>query len=449
MSTTSQKNRRRTAAAALVGTAVEYYDFALYGAAAAVVFNRVFFPGSDPTTAVLASFATYAVGFAARPIGGMLFGSLGDRFGRKPMLIVTLILMGLATALIGCIPDYRTIGIWAPILLIVLRLVQGLGAGAEYAGAVALSTETAGRRGGGLFGALPGTGSYIGSLAALLVFQLVTRLDEQALLTWGWRIAFILALPLLGISLWIRTHVYESAEFQATKSDATTRPRGIPLTQLFTRYKIRTLIGLGLNFTLTGYSYVIQVYSVSYMVNQLSMTESLSLIIAACGYGAGIILLPIWGLIGDKLGPQRVFITATALSIAYIVPFWMMIDTKNAAIAAIAVVIGLPVFIGAQFSTQPIIYKRLFPVEVRYSGIAFSREVTGAALGGTAPLAAAALISSANGSWAILAAAMAAVATIALIAGIATLRLPSADTAIDSKQPTLPHSPPQEQQSTH
>lgn len=425
----STANRRRTAAAALVGTAVEYYDFALYGAAAAVVFNRIFFPGADPATAILASFATYAVGFAARPIGGVLFGTLGDRFGRKPMLIVTLVLMGVATTLIGCIPDYRQIGMLAPICLIALRLVQGLGAGAEYAGAVVLSTETAGNRRAGLFGSLPGTGSYIGSLAALLVFQIVTQLDNEALLSWGWRVPFLLALPMLLVSLWIRTRVEESAEFTAAAAQRKTESREVPLRDLLAQHKLRTLIGFGLNFTLTGYSYVLQVYAVSYMITQLHMDASLSLLIAASGYGAGIILLPLWGILGDRLGQQRVFIAATALSILYVIPFWLLIDTANALLGSIAVVIGLPVLIGAQFSTQPIIYKRLFPVHVRYTGIAVSREVTGAALGGTAPLIAAVLITAGGGSWTMLAIFMMAVAAIALVAGIATLRLPPVDEA--------------------
>ncbi|MDH6197824.1 MHS family shikimate/dehydroshikimate transporter-like MFS transporter [Mycobacterium frederiksbergense] len=419
---TNAVDRRRTAAAALVGTAVEYYDFALYGAAAAVVFGTVFFPNTSPATGMLASFATYAVGFAARPLGGFIFGTVGDRSGRKPALIVTLLLMGVATVGIGLIPSYASIGIWAPILLIGLRLVQGLGAGAEYAGAVALSTESAGQARGGLFGALPGTGSYIGSLVALLTFQLVARLDDDALYSWGWRIPFLLALPLLAVSLWIRARVDESPEYVALRENAVAERREHPFRLLFSKHRTRAVIGLGLNFTLTGYSYVLQVFSVSYLINELNMDRSLSLIIGASAYGCGVLTLPLFGILGDRIGPSRLFIAANIGSILFVIPFWLLLDTRDPLIAAGAVIFGLPVLIGAQFSTQPVLYKRLFPTEVRYSGIAFSREVTGAALGGTAPLIAAALVGS-DGNWHALALFMIVVSSIALVSAIVAARM--------------------------
>lgn len=414
-------SRKRTAAAALVGTAVEYYDFALYGAAAAVVFGKVFFPGSSPSTAVLASFATYAVGFAARPLGGYIFGAMGDRIGRKPTLILTLLLMGVATTCIGLLPSCQQIGLWAPTLLVILRLVQGFGAGAEYAGAITLSTETAGNRGGGLFGSLPGAGSFLGSLIALMALQVVARLDEDVLFSWGWRVPFLLALPLLLVSLWIRTRVDESPEFVASRSGRVDGASLRPFRVLFRDFKKPALLGLGLNLTLTGYSYVIQVFSVSYMINELEMSASLSLAIGATAYGVGVVTVPLLGMLADRVGAGRLFISANVLSILYVIPFWTLLDTREPLVGGLAVVIGLPLLIGAQFASQPLLYKRIFPTHVRYSGIAFSRETTGALLGGTAPLIAAALVNAA-GDWKLLAGFMMTVSVLALLSAVAAVR---------------------------
>lgn len=411
------RSERRTAIASLVGTAIEYYDFALYGAAAAVVFGTVFFPSSNSTAGVLASFATYAVGFAARPLGGLALGALGDRFGRKPVLITTLLLMGLATFGIGLIPSHESIGVWAPVLLITLRIIQGFGAGAEYAGAVVLSTETARSSRRGLLGSFPAVGNFVGALVALLIFRAIAQLDDDVLYEWGWRVPFLLALPLLAISLWIRTRVEESPEFvEARGARADSSPRAASLRLILSRYKWRLLLGLGINCW-AGNSYVIQVFAISYMLNDLGLSASLALTVTASAYVVGIITIPLYGALVDRLGAGRLFIGASVAAVVYVVPFWLLLDTADPWIAAFAVIAGLSVITAAQFASQPTLYRNLFPTEARYSGMAISREFTGAAIGGTAPLVATALVAGA-GDWHVLAALMSLCAVVTLAAGI-------------------------------
>jgi MHS family shikimate/dehydroshikimate transporter-like MFS transporter len=226
----------------------------------------------------------------------------------------------------------------------------------------------------------------------------------------------------LLVSLWIRTRVDESPEFVEAKAGRRDGPAPRPFRTLLREFKVPSVVGLGLNLTLTGYSYVIQVFSVSYLINELGMSPSLSLAIGATAYGIGMVTVPLFGVLADRVGPVSMFIASNVLSILYVVPFWMLLDTRDPFLGGLAVVIGLPLLMGAQFASQPLLYKMLFPTKVRYSGIAFSRETTGALLGGTAPLIAATLVDG-PGDWQLLAGLMAALATLALLSALATARV--------------------------
>ncbi|GAB3279616.1 hypothetical protein GCM10027449_20150 [Sinomonas notoginsengisoli] len=278
-----ERSARRAAGAAAIGSTVEWYDFALYGAAAALVFNSHFFRADNPSSGLIAAFATFAVGYFARPFGGLLFGHLGDKIGRKPIMILTLILMGGSTTLIGLLPDYSMIGIAAPGLLVLMRVVQGLGAGAEYAGAITLSAESAPVRRRGFYACWSASGVWIGSALGLLSFQAMLTITGDSFYTWGWRIPFLLSVILLAISLYIRRRVSETPEFKETR-DAGEVER-IPLVRLFKTEKRRLLIALGSNFLLSGFAYVPQVWALSYLTNNLKVAALLAL-----GLNAGMFL---------------------------------------------------------------------------------------------------------------------------------------------------------------
>jgi MFS transporter, MHS family, shikimate and dehydroshikimate transport protein len=381
---------RHVMLAAAVGSALEWYDFFIYGAASALVFGPLFFPKFDPAVGVLASFATFAVGFLARPFGGLFFGHFGDKWGRKPMLVATLLLVGGSTFMIGLLPTYAQVGIWAPVLLLLLRLAQGFGAGAEYGGAVIMAVEFAppGRR--GLYGAFAPMGTTAGNALAGAVFFLVTLLAKGQLLTWGWRVPFLVSIVLLGLGLYIRAKVSETPVFQAAR--ARRPPLKLPAIEAVRRNQRNFLVVVGARLAENALGYLYPVFGLSYIINTLGMPRG----VAISGVILGNIAL-VCGLVGfawlsDRIGRRPVYIFGALFSAACAFPFFLLVNTREPLLIYAAFIIEMGIGSGAMFGPQAVYFAELFGPRLRYSGFAFARELGSIIAGGPSPLIAAALV---------------------------------------------------------
>jgi MFS family permease len=400
-------------AASTVGTIIEWYDFFIYGTASALAFGRLFFPNFDPLVGTLAAFAAYAVGFFVRPFGGLLFGYLGDRYGRKPVLIMTLTLMGLSTAAIGLLPTYEQIGIAAPMLLLVLRMLQGLGAGAEYGGAILMVAEHAPER-RGFFSSFPAAAVDAATLISAGIFALFSQLDDASFLAWGWRIPFLLSLVVLAVGLFIRRRIPETPEFTQIKT--TRRTARVPLMELLRTAPRAVLVALGVNVAL-NMDYVFQVYALSYVTSHLGMSREVALIgVFLAGAIGGFACLG-FGALSDRIGRRPVMMFGAIFTMAIAFPFFWLLDTKVPVLIWLAISLGHVIGMRSIFGAQPAFYTELFDPRVRYTGIAVARETTGALVGGPTPLVATALVAAAGGApWpvALMIVAMAAVTAIAV-----------------------------------
>ncbi|AMM31639.1 hypothetical protein SA2016_0954 [Sinomonas atrocyanea] len=406
------RNARRAAAASAVGSLVEWYDFALYGAAAALIFKGYFFGSSDPAVGLIAAFATFAVGYFARPFGGIVFGHLGDKIGRKPVMVVTLMIMGLSTALIAVLPGYANIGFASPALLVALRILQGLGAGAEYAGAIILSSESSGPARRGFYASWSGSATWVGSALALFAFQAVLGITGPAFYTWGWRIPFLLSLVMLAVSYYIRRRVFETEQFKKAQDNA--EIERIPLLRLFRTEKRRLLVAMGCNF-FSGFSYIPQVWALSYLTNNIGLAALLALGINAALLVAGAATAPYFGHLSDRIGRRKLYMAGLVFAAAGAFPMFMIIDTHQPALIAVDLVVYFVGAVSTVFAAQAAFLTELFPPAVRYTGVAFAREITGAILGGAAPLIATALFAW-SGHWWPIALYMVANALVALVA---------------------------------
>ncbi|MDR6866425.1 MFS family permease [Microbacterium resistens] len=384
---------------ATVGTALEWYDFSLYATASALVFPAVFFPTEDALTATLSSFATFAVGFFARPIGGVIIGNLGDRYGRRQMLFLTLILMGISSTLIGLIPSAAAIGVAAPILLIILRVLQGFGAGGEYAGATLLAAEHSKDSSRGLNAAIPGAGNAAGALLATGVLTLLnTTLSQEDFLAWGWRIAFLASIAVCIAGIVIRLRVPESPEFAETKASGDV-PR-VALGELFRsagrRIPLAMLASIGPNVA----SYLPSVYAITYLTTIVGAPAWIGLTGILIGNLLKFITIPAAGWLSDRIGRRPVFLAGAIGAAVLVFPFFFLLDTGTPLLIWIALVLIFTFCNDAMLAAQSGFMSELFDVHYRYTGVTFSREITGAIVGGTLPFVAAALTAAASGeSW--------------------------------------------------
>jgi MHS family shikimate/dehydroshikimate transporter-like MFS transporter len=387
--------------AAAVGSALEWYDFFIYGTAAALVFGELFFPKSDATfggvtLGTLAAYATFAVGFIARPFGGLFFGHFGDRIGRKPMLVATILLVGGGTFVIGLLPTYAAIGIWAPLLLIMMRLIQGFGAGAEYGGAVILAVEYAppGKR--GLYGSFAPIGVTVGNLMAAGVFYLVTLMSKDDLLSWGWRIPFLVSLLLLGLGVYIRAKVSETPVFVGLGTNR--RPLKAPAIEALRRHPRNFLVVIGARLAENGLGYLFPVFGLGYVINTLHMPREVAITGVMFGNGAEIIGILFFSWLSDKIGRRPVYMGGALFSALFAFPFFALTNSLDPKLISLAFILIMGIGGGAMFGPQAAYFAELFGPRLRYSGFAFARELGSILAGGPAPFIAALLVGAMAGA---------------------------------------------------
>jgi MHS family shikimate/dehydroshikimate transporter-like MFS transporter len=382
---------RQVALASFIGTTIEWYDFFLYGTAAALVFDKLFFPNVSPTVGTLAAFATFGVGFAARPVGGIIFGHFGDRAGRKSMLVISLLIMGLATAAIGILPSYGSIGIAAPILLVVLRLAQGLGVGGEWGGAVLMSVEHAPKGKRGLYGSFPQMGVPAGLFGATVIFALMQSATTEAQFeSWGWRIPFLFSVVLVGVGLFIRMRIMESPAFQQVKDSGTEAPK--PIVDVIKTQPREVLVAMGMRIAENGVFYIFTVFVLAYAEDTLKLGKSTMLTGVAIAAAIGLFTVPLWGALSDRVGRKPLYMTGAVFSTLFAFPFFMLVDTKQTVLVWLAIVLGVNVGHDLMYGPQGAFYAEMFGTRVRYSGASLGYQLASVLSGGFAPLIAAALL---------------------------------------------------------
>ncbi|MBT2488325.1 MHS family MFS transporter [Streptomyces sp. ISL-96] len=388
---------KRIVAASLIGTTIEWYDFFLYGAAAALVFNKLFFPDSDPLVGTLLAFLTYAVGFAARPLGALVFGHYGDRLGRKKLLVLSLLMMGGATFAIGLLPTHASIGFAAPALLTVLRLVQGFALGGEWGGAVLLVSEHGDAKRRGFWASWPQTGAPAGQLLATGVLSALTALlSDSAFLAWGWRIPFLLSGVLVIVGLWIRLSVDESPVFKAALAQAEARKgdsavaEKMPLVAVLRYHWRDVLIAMGARMAENISYYVITAFILVYATTAAELSKQTALNAVLIASAVHFAVIPAWGALSDRIGRRPVYLLGAVGVGLWMFPFFMLIDTKSFANLLLAVTVGL-VFHGAMYAPQAAFFSEMFATRMRYSGASIGAQFSSVAAGAPAPLIATAL----------------------------------------------------------
>ncbi|ARR54075.1 MFS transporter [Rhizorhabdus wittichii DC-6] len=384
---------RKIVGASMAGTVVEWYEFFLYGTAATLVFGKLFFPPTgNELDGIIAAFGTYAVGFIARPLGGIVFGHVGDRIGRKSLLQFSLVLIGASTFLMGCLPTFATIGYWAPLLLVLLRFVQGFALGGEWGGAVLLVTEHSPNRSRGFWGSFPQAGIPMGNLLATIVLLLLSAtLSEGEFLAWGWRVGFWLSVIIVGVGYYIRTKVSDSPIFEAAKAEAEQRAdAGYGVAEVFRHYPRGVFTAMGLRVAENILYYMVVTFSITYLAHiGVDTTEILALLF--CAHLLHIVLIPSIGRLADRIGRKPVYIAGAGLTIAWPFVAFPLFDTGQAPIILAGIMIGMAVH-ALMYAPQPAILTEMFPTRMRYSGVSLGYQVTAIFAGSWAPLIGTALL---------------------------------------------------------
>lgn len=384
--------------ASLIGTAVEWYDFFLYGVVAGLVFNKLYFPGHDPSVSTMLAYATFAVGFLSRPLGGVIFGHFGDKLGRKSMLVLTLMIMGIATFLIGLVPTYDQIGIFAPLLLLLLRILQGIGLGGEWGGAVLMAYEYAPKEKRGFYASLPQIGLAIGlCLASGVVALLSLFLTEQQFLAWGWRIAFLLSGAMVFVGMYIRLAVKETPEFAAVK--ARNEATQIPFVDMIKRYPGNILKGMGARYIDGVFFNVFGVFSISYLTSTLKISRTEALIGVMAAAVTMIVTIPYFGALSDRIGRTKVYFWGSLITALSAFPaFWLMTNSGGSVMVIwLSIVIPFGIFYASIYGPEAALFCDLFDAKVRYTGISFVYQFSGIFASGITPIIATALLKTGGG----------------------------------------------------
>lgn len=388
---------KRVAAASLIGTTIEWYDFYIYGAASATVVGALFFPGFSTLAGTLAAFSTFAVGFIARPLGGAFFGHFGDRIGRKKMLVYSLLLMGLATFVIGLLPTYDSIGIWAPILLVTLRFIQGFAVGGEWGGAVIMAVEHAPANRRGFYGSWPQMGVPIGLLLSTGLFAMFSAMPSDDFETWGWRVPFLLSALLVAVGLFIRLRIVETPVFaQVQKAGEVAK---VPFVEMVRSHSKSVLLAAGIYLGHGVLFYVLSVFTLSWVTSELGMPRSTFFTAVMIAAVSQAILVPVFGRLSDALGRRQVYAGGAVFALLFAFPLFWLIETEQPILVWLAVVAVLGVAHPAMYAPTAALYADLFPPRIRYSGASLGYQLGGATVG-FVPLFAASVVGSAGGaSW--------------------------------------------------
>jgi len=392
----SSARLRQVVVASVLGTAVEWYDFLIYGVAAALVFNKLFFPTFDPLVGTLAAFGSYAVGFVAPPLGGAIFGHYGDRLGRKTMLTLTMVVMGSGTFLIGLLPTHSQVGTLAPILLIVLRLLQGIGIGGEWGGAVLMVIESGDAKRRGFLGSLVQVGFPLGMVLATIAFAAISKLPEADFLTWGWRIPFLLSVLLVGVGLFVRLKLVETPKFQQVR-DRNDIAR-MPIVEVLRNDWKNFLIAVGLKITEVAWVYILTVFIVFYASSRLALPREVMLDAVLYAALLEMLTIPLFGLLSDRVGRKPLYIAGAIFSALFAFPLFSLLQTRDTTIVTLTIALAMSLSHGMMFGPQAAFLPELFGTKVRYSGASLGCQISAAISGGFAPLIATGLLAWENGT---------------------------------------------------
>ncbi len=435
----SKKDIRTVMLSCVVGTTVEWYDFFLYGMAAGLVFDKLYFPTADPLIGTLLAFATFAVGFVARPIGGLVFGHIGDKIGRKTTLVTTMFIMGIATFLIGVIPSYEAIGVAAPILLIIMRIAQGVAVGGEWGGAVLMAVEYAPQGKRGFYGSFPQIGLAIGLVLGTGVFALLGGLlTDDAFLAWGWRIAFMLSAVLVGVGLFIRLKVMETPAFR--KLASVEAKATIPALELMKNPKNRRHIFLGMGSRWAeGVAFNLwAVFVIAYGTGTLKLEKNTILLAVMAAAITMVVAIPIMGKVSDHIDRRKMYTAGVLILGAITYPALLLMGTGNTLVVVGTIVIVLGIIYPIIYAPEAALFSELFPTRVRYSGISVVYQVSGIFASGMTPLLLAFLLREANGGLGLI---VAYILAITVVSAVCTMAIRRKDMFIDVAEDieVLPH----------
>ncbi|MDK7666369.1 MFS transporter [Cytobacillus oceanisediminis] len=414
-----KKLEKKVLIASLIGSSIEWFDYFLYGTVAALVFNQMFFHSDDPAVGLMLAYASFALAFFIRPLGGVIFSHIGDKIGRKKTLVLTLSLMGGATVLMGFLPTYDNIGTAAPILLIILRLIQGIGLGGEWGGALLLAVEYAPKNRRGFFGSIPQMGVTIGMLLGTLALSIMTLLPEEAFLSWGWRVPFILSALLVFFGLWIRKGIDETPSFK--KAQEKGEIAKIPFVETMRSHWKEVLIAVGAKVVETAPFYIFGTFIVSYATTQLGFSRTVTLNAVTIATIITTILIPIMGKLSDKFGRKKLYVGGTVLMMLYAFPYFWLLHQGSAFLLVVATILGLGIIWAPITAVLGTMFSEIFKSNVRYTGITLGYQIGAALAGGTAPLVATALLNAYDNSYVPVALYIMLAAAISLIA-IASVR---------------------------
>ena len=398
MSDKDEKTIRKVVLAAVVGATIEWYDFLLYGVVAGIVFNKLYFPAGDPVVATLLAYSTFAAGFVTRPLGGLIFGHFGDKIGRKSMLVITLMIMGVSTFLIGLVPTYAQIGIAAPLLLLLLRVFQGIGLGGEWGGAVLMAYEYAPKEKRGYYASLPQIGLALGvCLASGVVALLSFLLTDAQFLAWGWRIAFLISGVLVAVGLYIRLSIQETPEFTAIKERNAALQ--IPFLDLIKRYPGNILKGMGARYIDGVFFNVFAVFSISYLTSTIKISRTDALIGVMAAAFVMCFAIPYFGALSDRIGRTKVYFWGSlVVALSSFPAFWLITHSSgNMLLIWLAIIIPFGILYAAVYGPEAALFCDLFDARVRYSGISFVYQFSGIFASGITPIIATALLKTGGG----------------------------------------------------
>jgi MHS family shikimate/dehydroshikimate transporter-like MFS transporter len=390
-SSVDRREVRRTSLVSLMGSTIEWYDFFIYGTAAALVLNTAFFPSADPFVGTLAAFSSFAVGFIARPVGGIIWGHFGDRIGRKKALVSALFVMGASTTLVGLLPSYATIGVAAPVLLFVLRILQGLAVGGQWGGAVLIATEYAPAHRKGYYGSFPQLGVPVAVIVSNGLFLILeAALGEQAFLSWGWRVPFLLSVLLIGVALYAQLRLEDTPAFrQIQQQEGATTTRS-PILEVLRSHPKQVILAAGSFIAVNGGFYIYIVYALSYGTKVLDLPESTMLVGILGSSAVNLALIPLFALLSDRIGRRPVYLAGAIGTVVAAFPVFWLIDTRSTFLIFLGLLVG-GVANSAMYGPQAALFAELFSAEVRYSGASLGYQIGAVLGGGLAPLIAASL----------------------------------------------------------